>query len=264
MIMNPILDKDNAKEVEDVEMVDVEEGELVEAGEGETSVPGVAKQNQESGNVYENKNKKKKKNRKNRKRNGGGGGSLEGIDVNRFVINVCSRLGERKSYLMYTAVGCLGISALNDLVNEVYAIQACGGQKISGGTRPRTGGGILWNILKTRDPNVFKEIMKKGREFEKQFKHQSIKREPDPPTAGQSSDLKSDMLEESEKSKAEENDNDELSKFTGGQKRASVHNRLRVPVSYSDLLDEDNLGNERVPEGENLHGETLVSSPSAI
>lgn len=46
------------------------------------------------------------------------------------------------------------------------AIQACGGQKTADGKRYRTGGGILWGILKLRDPNAYKEIMKKGNEFE--------------------------------------------------------------------------------------------------
>ncbi|KAG9128689.1 hypothetical protein Leryth_018316 [Lithospermum erythrorhizon] len=45
--------------------------------------------------------------------------------------------------------------------------------------------------------------MKKGREFEKQFMHQSIKREPALPSVEQSSHLESDMLKESEMSKAE-------------------------------------------------------------
>lgn len=49
---------------------------------------------------------------------------------------------------------------------QVDAIQACGGQKTIDGTRFRTGGGILWNIIKVRDPNAYKEIMTKGREFE--------------------------------------------------------------------------------------------------
>lgn len=46
------------------------------------------------------------------------------------------------------------------------AIQTCGGQKTADGRRFRTGGGILWSILKVRDPNAYKEIMKKGKEFE--------------------------------------------------------------------------------------------------
>lgn len=49
---------------------------------------------------------------------------------------------------------------------QVDAIQHCGGQKTADGRRFRTGGGILWNILKTREPKAYKEIMSKGREFE--------------------------------------------------------------------------------------------------
>lgn len=45
-------------------------------------------------------------------------------------------------------------------------IQACGGQKTIDGKRSRTGGGVLWNIIKVREPNAYKEIMKKAREFE--------------------------------------------------------------------------------------------------
>lgn len=37
----------------------------------------------------------------------------------RFVLDACKRLREKKSYLMYTAVGCLGAAALGDLVMEV-------------------------------------------------------------------------------------------------------------------------------------------------
>jgi len=37
----------------------------------------------------------------------------------RFVIDVCRRLKEKKSYMVYTAVACLGVSALSDLISEV-------------------------------------------------------------------------------------------------------------------------------------------------
>ena len=46
------------------------------------------------------------------------------------------------------------------------AIQACGGQMTADGRRFRTGGGILWSIIKTREPKAYKEIMKKTKEFE--------------------------------------------------------------------------------------------------
>lgn len=49
---------------------------------------------------------------------------------------------------------------------QVDAIQSCGGQKTNDGRRYRTGGGILFNILKTREPKAYKEIMARGREFE--------------------------------------------------------------------------------------------------
>lgn len=41
----------------------------------------------------------------------------------RFVIETCRQLREKKSYMVYTAVGCLGVSALSDLINEVILLQ---------------------------------------------------------------------------------------------------------------------------------------------
>lgn len=49
---------------------------------------------------------------------------------------------------------------------QVDAIQDCGGQMTADGKRSRTGGGVLWNILKAREPEAYKEIMAKGRELE--------------------------------------------------------------------------------------------------
>ncbi|KAG4934258.1 hypothetical protein JHK87_048260 [Glycine soja] len=49
---------------------------------------------------------------------------------------------------------------------NVEAIQACGGQKTVDGRRFRTGGGVLWSIIKVREPNAYKEIMNKAKEFE--------------------------------------------------------------------------------------------------
>jgi hypothetical protein len=37
----------------------------------------------------------------------------------RFVLDTCRRLKEKKSYMVYTAAGCLGISALSDIIKEV-------------------------------------------------------------------------------------------------------------------------------------------------
>ncbi|KAI8020381.1 hypothetical protein LOK49_LG04G00890 [Camellia lanceoleosa] len=58
--------------------------------------------------------------------------------------------------------------------SQVDAIQVCGGQKTVDGKRCRYGGGILWSVLKAQDPNAYREIMKKGRKFEKQFRQQNI------------------------------------------------------------------------------------------
>lgn len=44
--------------------------------------------------------------------------------LSRFVLDTCRRLKEKKSYLVYTAVGCLGVSALSDLVKEVSSFSA--------------------------------------------------------------------------------------------------------------------------------------------
>ena len=49
--------------------------------------------------------------------------------------------------------------------------EVCGGQTIADGSRFRTGGGILWNILKSREPKAYKEIMAKGKELEVLFYH---------------------------------------------------------------------------------------------
>lgn len=57
---------------------------------------------------------------------------------------------------------------------QVDAIQDCGGQLTADGKRFRSSGGILWNILKTREPKAYKEIMTKGKEFEVQKLSSSI------------------------------------------------------------------------------------------
>ncbi|KAK3008930.1 hypothetical protein RJ639_014862 [Escallonia herrerae] len=167
-IFDSIFEEEHLEDAPDVEMLDVEEGEVIErnleseAGQksgGDSSVV-----NQES----RSKNRRRKDNKKRNKRKKGSSGSNV-TDVNRFVLDVCKRLKERKSYLVWTAVGCLGVSALSDLVKEVDVIQACGGQKTANERRFRTGGGILWSILKVRDPNAYKEIMKKGKEFEVRY-----------------------------------------------------------------------------------------------
>ncbi|CAI9093644.1 OLC1v1029197C1 [Oldenlandia corymbosa var. corymbosa] len=164
-VLDTVLEDEN---FEDVEMLDVEDGELFEQdpeveNEGGNPVTDLKALNVEGdANMVQKKNKKKK--RKNKKKRGSS--IPNASNISRFVPDVCRRLKEKKSYLVWAAVNCLGVPALSDLVKEVDAIQACGGQQTADGRRFRTGGGILWNILKVRDPNAYKEIMRRGKEFE--------------------------------------------------------------------------------------------------
>ncbi|GMP95029.1 hypothetical protein CsSME_00044244 [Camellia sinensis var. sinensis] len=146
-------------------------------------------------------------------------------------------------YLMYTAVGCLGVSALSDLVKEVDAIQACGGQKTANGRHFRNGGGILWSVLKTRDRNAFEEIMKKGKEFEKQFKPQNIRQGPvqnkeiSPERMSHTSTDRT--MRASDGSWLVPHVQNQLQQSNVEGKHVSVYDRMRVPVSYDDLLGEE-------------------------
>ncbi|VFQ82402.1 unnamed protein product [Cuscuta campestris] len=120
----------------DITMSEIEEGELVdmisktdlgdnnvvipETGSLETKVRSETLDKNESGSKMQRRRKNKKKKKKNNKNKGNNGTSSPNItDVNRFVINVCKRLREKKSYLVWTAVACLGVSALSDLVKEM-------------------------------------------------------------------------------------------------------------------------------------------------
>ncbi|KAK1396540.1 Phosphorylated adapter RNA export protein [Heracleum sosnowskyi] len=239
-ILDSIFDEEKFEDVDDVEMLDVEDGELVE--ENVTSV------GQSSGGdttivSQECQNKsRKRKNKKKQKRKKGSNSGLNVTDINRFVLDVCKRLKERKSFLIWTAVGCLGVSAFSDLVKEVDAIQACGGQKTADGKRYRTGGGILWGILKLRDPNAYKEIMKKGNEFEKQLKQSGKNKTV--PTAGKplvSTDQSTRCLNASE---LVSNIQDQPEQPSTEHKRPSVHDRIRVPVAYDDLVGLDGSKDE--------------------
>ncbi|KAF8040697.1 hypothetical protein BT93_B2814 [Corymbia citriodora subsp. variegata] len=232
----------------DVEMVDVEEGELVDrqdvqndparpVGDGGAEM---SKQEEQSKN---RRRRAKKKNRK-RKRVAPGDGS-NFTDINRFVLDTCRRLKEKKSYMVYTAVGCLGVSALSDLVKEVDAIQACGGQSTADGKRQRTGGGVLWSIIKAREPNAYKEIVKRAREFEKQFKPRNIQqgREKEAPSdepTKASPDRSSVSTPDGFPTMPESQNAEQQS--AGEEKRQSVKERIRVPVSYEDILDDPEDG----------------------
>ncbi|XP_044463372.1 uncharacterized protein LOC123194270 isoform X3 [Mangifera indica] len=118
-ISGAIYEDDNLEDFEDVEMLDVEEGELLEHDASaqtnfeQSHAEDVIVANVESQSKNRQANKKKK--RKKKKRSGVG---PKFTDINRFVSDTCKHLKERKSYMVYTAVCCLGVSALSDLIKE--------------------------------------------------------------------------------------------------------------------------------------------------
>ncbi|XP_010320391.2 uncharacterized protein [Solanum lycopersicum] len=236
-ILNFSDEDESFEDDEDVKMNDIEEGELVEkiskTGLEETGGVCASSENPLPGK----KNRRRRRNKRKNKSKRVSSGPI--TDINRFVLDVGRRLKERKSYLIWNAVGCLGLSALSDLVKEVDAIQTCGGQKTADGRRFRTGGGILWSILKVRDPNAYKEIMKKGKEFEKQFRQANLKQEPlqnKEASLERSSQTIGDEITASSSDVLLQQEPVEQSNSVA--KRASVHDRIRMPVTYDDLFDE--------------------------
>ncbi|GFZ17206.1 hypothetical protein Acr_26g0004760 [Actinidia rufa] len=214
-ILDAIFDEDNFEDVQDVEMMDIEEGELV-GHDSETEL---------GQNVWRRCSCSKSR-------------------IWQFVLDICRRLKEKKTYLVYTAVGRLGVSALSDLVKEVDAIQACGGQKTADGRRLRFGGGVLWSVLKTRDPNAYEEIMRKGKEFEKQFRQQNMRRHPmqnkeaSPERTGPTSTNQTAVIASDCSPQAPDVQN-QVEQPNVEARRISVHDRIRVPVTYDDLLGEE-------------------------
>ncbi|XP_031102390.1 uncharacterized protein LOC116006233 [Ipomoea triloba] len=250
---------ENIEDGKDIKMSEFEEGELVEMisktelGENSAVVSKIESQETSAGteDLFDkdngSKNKNRRKNRKKRKNKGNKGTQGPNItDINRFVTSVCKRLKEKKSYLVWNAVACLGVSALSDLVKEVEAIQACGGQKTADGRRFRIGGGILWKVIKAREPNAYKDIMKRGKEFEKQLKQVPkmplIKREAKGATSQNTRGTVTDKLLANASDGSSLPSNmvcDSQEESTSGPERQSVYNRIRMPVSYDDLFEEE-------------------------
>ncbi|KAK1267104.1 hypothetical protein QJS04_geneDACA002521 [Acorus gramineus] len=283
---------------EDVDMVDAEtlegdERNAVSSTDGGDRSGGVDDRTAKKSRSL-SRSQRRRLSRKNRRKDGQGPSIT---DINRFVIDTCRRLKEKKSYLVWNAVGCLGVDAVHDLVKElleelhcvrvvasrsdkiiwkpnavegfivkggyawvrrerlvapllarkykeVYTIQDCGGQMTSDGKRFRTGGGILWNILKMREPKAYKEIMAKGREFEKQLRQPNKKQKTmvnntatltnmgGTPDEKQTPNITDHALQEQRKLPSPEPNRD----------RVSVLNRIRVPVAYDDLFEEGEIG----------------------
>ncbi|XVF48633.1 hypothetical protein PTKIN_Ptkin03bG0205900 [Pterospermum kingtungense] len=239
-ILEAIYEEDDLGDGEDIEMLDVEEGELLDNNSGndreKSEVADVNGENKGS----QSKNKRRRANKKKNKKKKSGS-VPKALDIDRFVLDTCRRLREKKSYLVYTAVGCLGVSALSDLVREVDAIQSCGGQMTADGRRNRTGGGVLWNIIKAREPAAYREIMKKAKDFEKQFKLLGIRQAPGQNNESSSQETACTLTDGTSATIPEASQlspQNQQEHFTAEGARKSVHERIRVPVSYEDLLGE--------------------------
>ncbi|XP_019187050.1 PREDICTED: uncharacterized protein LOC109181644 [Ipomoea nil] len=159
--------QENFEDGKDIKMCEFEEGELVKMFSKTKLVSNIESQQTRSGTIGTETLVNKESGRKKEKNKGNKGTPFPSLNhMNCFVTNVCRQFGERKSYLIWEAVACLGLSAVRNLVKEAQAIQACGGQKTADGRCFRTGGRILWNIIKARRPNAYKQIIKRGVEFE--------------------------------------------------------------------------------------------------
>lgn len=97
-------------------------------------------------------------------------GKKNSINRGGFVSRTRCFLKEPKRYLISAAVERLGIDVVNNLLLEVKAIEANGGQMILNGNRRRTPGGVLWNIVRSRYAQDYKAIMSAGKIHEKQRK----------------------------------------------------------------------------------------------
>nr|GMD45949.1 phosphorylated adapter RNA export protein [Ipomoea batatas] len=137
----------------DIKMSEFEEGELAEMisktklGENSVVVSKIESQDQTrcGTNGTENLVNKECGRRKEKKKGNKGSPGPSIKDMSSFVTTMCKRLGERKAYLVWDAVVCLGVSGVRDLVKEKR---------------------VFWNIIKVRKPNAYKEITKRALEFE--------------------------------------------------------------------------------------------------
>ncbi|KAJ3681718.1 hypothetical protein LUZ60_014291 [Juncus effusus] len=121
------------------------------------------------------------------------------------------------------------------------------------GRRFRTGGGILWNILKTREPKAYKEIMAKAREFEKDLRrpkcninnkrHEMVKSKENEDTKEEEEIELLDANEPLNNCDDDANQKEKEEENHSGDKneRKSVRERIRVPVSYDDLFEEGEI-----------------------
>ncbi|XP_058002328.1 uncharacterized protein LOC110667396 [Hevea brasiliensis] len=110
------------------------------------------------------------------------------------------------------------------------------------GRRLRTGGGILWNIMKTREPMAYKEIIKKAKYFEKQFKRQNIQQAQQQNKEGSAQETAISLTDEASSSVPEGSQvvpQNQHEQSCTQKKHISVRDRIGVPVSYDDILGDD-------------------------
>lgn len=113
--------------------------------------------------THEKNQKKKKKKKKRGERRRQSAPREKTVIIERFVVQTCRRIEETKYPLFREAVDRIGIEAMKGLLNQVDAIQKCGGQMTADGLRRRSAGGVLWNLLRDHvGPVLYKEIMKEG------------------------------------------------------------------------------------------------------
>ncbi|KAL5729623.1 hypothetical protein ACHQM5_002549 [Ranunculus cassubicifolius] len=183
--------------LEDVDMIDAEsyeEGEIPDDKQGLQSADKDNTSCQATHTKYLKPKPKRKKNKKKKKAR-----PVSTItDINRFVLDTCRRLKEKKPYLIWNAVGCLGVAALTDLIKEVMLFYS------------------------SEYFFVLFSIYKKGGRKQLQFRKPNSQQGEKTVNAQQG-----DETEEEQASDARQGE------------RISALNRIRVPVSYDDLLGDD-------------------------
>ncbi|GBG82929.1 hypothetical protein CBR_g36456 [Chara braunii] len=112
----------------------------------------------ERSSAYSKKNKKRRR-------------KPQKFNIDKFVKDTCWRLQEKKFFLVWRLVDLIGVRGVQELIKEVEAIEAAGGQMTAAGDRRRTPGGVMWNVLKGRmDPAEYKELMAPEVEAKKELK----------------------------------------------------------------------------------------------
>ncbi|KAH9622283.1 hypothetical protein KSS87_009929, partial [Heliosperma pusillum] len=137
-----ILNEEISEELDDELVVDEENREI-----------------RESGNELKGKRNKKKNRRLKKKKKMGR--RIAKFNVNSYVLEVCKQIKEKNLFLVYATIDLIGKCAFEQLIDQVRAIQASGGQQTYAGDRHKTGGGILWSLLKRQNQVAYREVMQK-------------------------------------------------------------------------------------------------------